>query len=34
MLYYGKEFGLSYESTEGQYTCATLTIPVEYREVE
>lgn len=34
MLYYGKEFGLSYESAEGEYTCATLTIPVEYREVE
>lgn len=34
MLCYGKEFGLSYESVEGKYTCATLTIPVEYGEVE
>lgn len=34
MLCYGKEFGLSYESVEGLYTCAALTIPMEYREVE
>lgn len=34
MLCYGKEFGLSYESTEGQYTCATLTIPIKHREEE
>lgn len=34
MLYYGKEFGLSYESKEGEYTCAILAIPIDCREVE
>jgi len=34
MLNYGKEFGLSYESREGEYTCATLTIPIDCREEE
>lgn len=28
MLYYGKEFGLFYESEEGVYTCAILMLPV------
>ena len=34
MLYYGKEFGLSYESKEGEYTCAALRIPLDCREAE
>jgi len=34
MLNYGKEFGLFYESGEGEYTCAMLTIPIDCREEE
>ncbi len=33
-LYYGSEFGISYESAEGEYTRAILEIPVSYQEVE
>lgn len=32
MLYYGSSFGLFYESEEGCYTKATLTIPVNHLE--
>lgn len=33
MLYYGKNFGLFYDSEEGEYTCATLRIPLDCREI-
>lgn len=33
-LYYGSEYGLTYESEEGSFTKAVLTIPVQRREVE
>lgn len=33
-LCYGPSFGLFYESREGQYTKATLTIPMDHREEE
>ena len=33
-LFYGEEFGLQYESREGSFTRAILTIPVWHQEVE
>jgi len=33
-LLYGEEYGLEYESVEGQWISATLTIPLQTREVE
>lgn len=33
-LYYGSEYGLAYESEEGSFTKAVLTIPVQRQEVE
>lgn len=33
-LYYGENYGLRYESEEGQWTKAILTLPVRHREVE
>lgn len=33
-LYYGDEFGLNYESREGEFTKAILTIPCDQKEVE
>lgn len=33
-LYYGEEYGLHYESVEGQWTKAVLTLPVRAWEVE
>lgn len=33
-LYYGSEYGLSYESEAGSFTKAVLTIPAQHQEVE
>ena len=33
-LFYGEEFGLQYESVEGEWTRAALTVPVRESEVE
>lgn len=33
-LYYGEAYGLRYESEEGRWTRAVLTLPVQYGEVE